>query len=142
MNITKKLFVQSMAISTAILFLNGINAVIRHLAGNDITMQWYDPISIVLTGVFCSLPTILLRDYEQWDRKTFWIRLLIHCLLLYAIVIGAGRLFKWYTDTESFVSVSVIFFIVYTFVWFFSYWLDKQDEKKINHALDEIRDDE
>ena len=111
MNITRKLFVQSMAIATGILFLNGINAVIQHFAGNDMTLQWYHPITIVLTGVFCSLPTILLRDYEQWDRKTFWLRVSVHCLLLYAIVAGAGWLFKWYTDPESFVSVSVIFFI-------------------------------
>ena len=142
MNITKKLFVQSMAIATGILFLNGINAVIRHFAGNDITMEWYHPIAIVLTGVICSLPTILLRDYEQWDRKTFWTRLAAHCVLLYAIVTGAGWLFRWYTDTDSFISVSIIFFIVYAFVWLSSHWLDKQDEKKINHALDEIRDDE
>ncbi len=142
MNITKKLFAQSMAIATGILFLNGINAVIRHFAGNDITMQWYHPITIVLTGIFCSLPTILLRDYEQWDRKTFWTRVIVHCLLLYAIVTGAGWLFRWYTDMESFVSVSVIFFIVYAFVWFSTHWLDKRDEKMINHALDEIRDEE
>ena len=142
MNITKKLFVQSMAIATGILFLNGINAVIGHFAGNDITMEWYHPITIVLTGIFCALPTMLLRDYEQWDRKTFWIRLSVHCLLLYAVVLGAGWLFRWYTDTDSFVSVSVIFFIVYAFVWLSSHWLDKQDEKKINHALDAIRDNE
>ena len=142
MSITKKLFVQSMVISTAILFLNGINAVIQHFAGNDITLQWYHPVSIVLTGILCALPTVLLRDMDQWDRKTFWIRVSVHCLLLYAIVLGAGWLFRWYTDLDSFISVSIIFFIVYVFVWLSSHWLDKQDEKKINHALDTIRDDE
>ena len=142
MNIAKKLFVQSMAISTGILFLNGLNAVIQHFAGNDITLQWYHPISIVLTGVFCALPTVLLRDMDQWDRKTFWLRVSLHGLSLYAIVIGAGRLFGWYTDPESFVSVSIIFFLVYVFVWLSSHWLDKQDEKKINRALDAIRDEE
>ena len=142
MNITKKIFVQSMAIATGILFLNGINAVIQHLAGNDMTLQWYHPITIVLTGICCALPTVLLRDEDQWNRKTFWIRVSVHCLSLYVIVIGAGWLFGWYTDTESFVSVSTIFFIVYVFVWLSSHWLDKQDEKKINHALDTIRDDE
>ena len=142
MSIAKKLFVQSMAIATAILFLNGINAVIQHLMGNDLTLQWYHPITIVLTGIFCALPTVLLQDYEQWDRKTFWIRLAVHCLALYAIVTGAGWLFRWYTDTESFISVSVIFFMVYAFVWLSTHWLDKQDEKKINHALDAIRDEE
>ena len=142
MNITKKMFVQSMAIATGILFLNGINAVIQHFAGNDITLQWYHPITIVLTGIICALPTVLLRDEDQWDRKTFWIRVSLHCLSLYVIVAGAGRLFRWYTDWESFVSVSIIFFIVYAFVWLSGRWLDKQDEKKINHALDTIRDDE
>ena len=137
----KKIFVQSMAIATAILFLNGINAVIQHFAGNDIVMQWYHPITIVLTGVLCALPTALLRDMDQWDRKTFLVRVSVHCLSLCAIVAGAGWLFRWYTDLESFVSVTVIFFIVYAFVWLSSHWLDKQDEKKINHALDTIRDE-
>ena len=142
MNITKKMFVQSMAIATAILFLNGINAVIQHFAGNDITLQWYHPITIVLTGVLCALPTVLLQGFDQWDRKTFRIRVSLHCLSLYAIVTGADWLFGWYNDLESFLSVSIIFFIVYAFVWLSSHWLDKQDEKKINHALDAIRDDE
>ena len=46
MNAAKKLFVQSMIISNSILFLNGINAVIQHFAGNDMILQWYHPISI------------------------------------------------------------------------------------------------
>ena len=125
MNIVKKLFVQSMIISTSILFLNGINMVIQHFAGNDLTLQWFHPVSIILR-----------------DRKKFMIRVSLHCLSLYAIVIAAGRLFGWYTDPESCVSVSIVFFIVYAFVWLSSHWLDKQDEKKINHALDTIRDPE
>ena len=142
MSIAKKIFVQSMAISTAILFLNGINAVIQHFAGNDITLQWYHPVTIVLTGVLCALPTALLRDGEKWDRKTLLVRVSLHCLSLYAVVAGAGWLFGWYDDAESLVSISIIFFIIYVFVWLSSLWLDKQDEKKINHALDTIRDEE
>ena len=142
MSITKKLFVQSMAIASAILFLNGINAVIQHFAGNDITLQWYHPLTIILTAVLCALPTILLRDSDQWDRKTFWRRVPLHCLSLYAVVAGAGWLFRWYDDAESLVSISVIFFIIYVFVWLSGHWLDKQDEKKINQALDTIRDPE
>ena len=142
MSITKKLFIQSMAIASGILFLNGINAVVQHFAGNDLTLQWYHPMTIILTGIFCALPTVLLQDMDKWDRKTFRIRVTLHCLSLYAIVAGAGWLFRWYTDLESFVSVSIIFFIVYAFVWLSTHWLDKQDEKKINHALDAIRDEE
>ena len=142
MNAAKKLFVQSTIISTSILFLNGISAVFQHFAGHDIVLQWYHPISIVLTGVLCSLPTVLLLDWDQWDKKTLWFRVGLHCLALYAAVAGAGWLFKWYSDAEGFVGLSVIFFIIYAFVWLSSHWLDKQDEKKINRALDEIRDSE
>ena len=142
MSAAKKLFVQSMVISTSILFLNGINAVFQHFAGNDIVLQWYHPISIVLTGVFCSLPTVFLLDWDQWDRKRLWPRVALHGLALYAAVTAAGWLFKWYMDMEGFISLSIIFFVIYAFVWLSSHWLDKQDEKKINQALDEIRDRE
>ena len=142
MSIAKKLFVQSMIISTSILFLNGISMVLQHFAGHDIVLQWYHPVSIVLTGILCALPTILLRDSDRWDRKTFWVRVPLHCLALYAAVAGAGWLFRWYDNTESWISVSIVFLVVYVFVWLSSHWLDKQDEKKINHALDAIRDTE
>ena len=142
MNIAKKLFVQSMIISTSILLLNGINMVFQHFAGNDLALQWYHPVSIVLTGILCALPTVLLRGSDQWDRKTFWRRVPLHCLVLYAVVAGAGWLFGWYDDAESLISISIIFFIIYVFVWLSSHWLDKQDEKKINQALDTIRDTE
>ena len=142
MNILKRLFVQSMVISTSILFLNGISAVIQHFRGTDLVLQWYHPLTIVLAGILCAVPTILLRDYDTWDRKTFRLRVALHCLALYAVIAGAGYLFGWYIDAESFLSVSVIFFLVYAFVWLSSLWLDKQDEKKINRALDAIRDEE
>lgn len=142
MSIIKKLFVQSMIISTSILFLNGINMALQHFAGNDISLQWYHPLTIVLTGVLCALPTILLRNSDQWDRGTFWRRVPLHCLALYGVIAGAGWLFGWYDDVESWISVSLIFLIIYLFVWLSSHWLDKQDEKKINHALDAIRDSE
>ena len=142
MNMAKKLFVQSMIISTSILLLNGINMVIQHFAGNDLVLQWYHPITIVMTGILCAIPTILLQDSDQWDRRTFWCRVPLHCLLLYAVVAGAGWVLGWYRDAESLIGVSVVFFVIYVFVWLASHWLDKQDEKKINHALDTIRDAE
>jgi len=141
-SMAKKLFVQSMIISTSILFLNGISMMLWHFAGRDLVLRWYHPITIVLTGILCALPTILLRDSDRWDRKTFWKRVPLHCLALYAAVAGAGWLFRWYDDAESWISVSIVFFAIYVFVWLSSHWLDKQDEKKINRALEAIRDTE
>lgn len=66
----------------------------------------------------------------------------LHCLTLYAVVIGASFLFHWYSGLDGYVGVSVIFFTIYAFVWLTNRWLDKKDEKKINKALDAIRDKE
>lgn len=82
---------------------------IQHFAGKDLSLQWYHPVTIILTGILCALPTILLRGSDQWNRKTFWRRVPLHCLALYAVVVGAGWLFRWYDDTESLIGVSVIF---------------------------------
>ena len=142
MNIVKKLFVQSMAISVSLLLINGIHMVVKHFSGQDIVMLWYHPISILLTGVLCALPTLLLRNMEEWPPRVFLRRVALHGLLLYAIVAGAGRLLGWYEDTAGFVCVSVIFLTVYIFVWLISHWMDRQDVKKINSALDSIRDSE
>ena len=142
MNIMKKIFVQSMVISTSILLLNGINAVIQHFAGNDMILLWYHPISIVLAGSLCSLPTFLLRDMESWSRKTFAVRVILHCLSLYAVIVGMGYLFGWFTGLDGLAGVSFVFFVTYAFVWLSSHWLDQRDAKMINHALDSIRDRE
>ena len=58
---------------------------------------------------------------------------------------GRGRRglgFQMVHGREGFIGLSVIFFVIYVFVWLSSHWLDKQDEKKINRALDDIRDKE
>lgn len=142
MNTVKKLFIQSTIISTSILLINGIIFVFQHFAGNDVVLLWYHPVTIVLTGVLCALPTLLLENMEQWDRKKLRLRVTLHCFSLYAVVIGASTLFHWYSEIEGYISVSVIFFVIYGFVWLATLWLDKKDEKQINLALDAIRDNE
>lgn len=142
MNITKKIFIQSMAISMSLFLLNGIQMVIRHFAGQDTVMLWYHPMTIMLTGVLCALPTLLLRNMDRWPPKVFVCRVALHGLTLYAAVSGMGRLLGWYEELIGFLCISVIFWAIYVFVWLCSHWMDKQDEKKINRALDEIRDKE
>lgn len=144
MSSAKKIFIQSMMISTGILFLNGIIATLRHFAGqgDEMMLMWYHPMSIIMTGLICALPTVLLKDRDSWDRKTYCRRIALHGLTLYAAVILAGWLLEWYTDPESFIGISVVFLLVYAFVWLASHWIDKRDEKMINQALAAIRDHE
>ena len=66
MNILKKLFVQSMVISTSILFLNGISAVIQHFRGTDLVLQWYHPLTIVLASDLHAGYHNRAKELERW----------------------------------------------------------------------------
>ncbi len=144
MNKMKLVFNQTMMVTSAVLFGLGIEALITHLAGDDnyFEWQWYIPLSIVLTGFLSSLPSILLVDNEKLTRRQLYIRLLLHFLCVYGIVAGCATVFDWYDTALGFGVISFMYVIIYFFVWVASWWLLKSDEKKINEALDEIRDKE
>ena len=142
MSICGKIFRQSAVISVSILLVNGVNAVIQHFLGNDITLSWYHPIIIVLVGVVCALPTLFLRDIGSCSRRSFMIRVVLHFLTLYAAVIGAGYLLGMCAGSGGLIAVSTVFFITYAIVWLTEYLIDRQNAKKINLALSAIRDEE
>ncbi len=133
-----------MMVSSAILFGLGVEALITHLLGDDgyFEWQWYVPLSIVITGFLSSLPSVLLVDNERLTKKQAYIRLLIHFLCVWGIVAGCATVFDWYDTPAGFCIISFMYILIYFFVWFASWWLLKSDEKKINEALDGIRDKE
>ena len=146
MNKLKLGFVQTVIISFAILtgiIIEGL--VYTVFFGDDLasfSLSWLQLLSIVLTGALCSVPTVLFLTDTDIPKKKYIIRIVLHCLGLYLIVSFFGWLFKWYTELSSFIMLTVIFFLVYVFVWIVSIWLYKRDDKKINLALDDIRDEE
>ena len=113
--------------------------------GDDLasfSLSWLQLLSIVLTGALCSVPTVLFLTDTDIPKQKYIVRIVLHCLGLYLIVGIFGWLFKWFTELSGFIMVTVIFFLVYVFVWIVSIWLYKRDDKKINMALDDIRDEE
>ncbi len=144
MNRIKLVFNQSMMVSSAILFGLGIEALITHLMGEDkyFEWDWYVPLSIIATGVLSSLPSMLLADGEKVTRKQAYIRIAIHFVCVYLIVIGCATVFDWYDTAFGFGIISFMYVLIYLFVWASSWWLLKADEKKINEALKDIRDEE
>ena len=136
----KIVFEQTMTISTGIFFMIGIGGVITHLSGKSYSLDWYHPLSIILISFLCALPTLLLEEAQ--GGKSSALRIIMHCLSLFAIVSIAGYIFNWYTEISGYISVAVIFFVVYAFVWTASIWMNKVDENKINKALEKFRDEE
>ena len=131
-----------MTISFAVL----VGIVIYCLFGGDpldeFKLSWIQLLSVVLTGAVCSVPTVIwLTDFDVPKNK-FIVRLILHCIGLYAIVSVFGWIFNWYNKLDGFIFMTIIYFLVYIFVWVVSLWFHKRDDNKINKALDDIRDEE
>ena len=135
----KFLFQQTMMISFGILVGISFQGLIY---GNEIYFTWYHPLSILISGVVCSLPTLILWSDKEVSRKKYIIQIIVHFLLLFAIVMTMGKIFRWYTVIEGALFVAGEFIFVYVFVWVATTWIGAVDGKNINNALDGIRDEE
>ena len=139
-------FLQTMMISFAILVGIIIEGVVYSVfMGDDLAsfnLSWLQLLSVVLTGAFCSIPTLFWLTDNDLPKSKFIIRLVLHCIGLYAIVCLFGWLFKWYQRIDGFIMMTVIYFLVYVFVCLVTLWLYKRDDNQINKALDDIRDEE
>mgnify|MGYP002525831842 CR=1 FL=1 len=109
---------------------------------SSFSLNWFQLLSIPLTGAVCSLVTVLLLCRENLSKKAYMISVIIHCICLYGVVILFGKLFSWYTKMDGFILMTIIYFLVYAFVWIATLFLQKQDDNRINKALDSIRDEE
>ncbi len=144
MNRAKIIFNQTLMISTAILFGLGVQALIGHLLGYEARIEWpwYIPLSIILTGFLCSVPTLLLIDEGELTNKHLKLRSLLHFILLWAIVSFCGFIFKWYSCIQNYIPIAVMYILIYGFVWVATMWITKSDENKINKAIKDIQDEE
>ena len=146
MNKLKLWLEQTMTISFAIYVGIIIEGLVYAMKGDALTsfnLSWLQLVSVILTGAVCSLPTIfwLVSDTDIPKNK-YIVRIILHCIGLYAVVSLFGWVFKWYTQIDGFIMITLIYFLVYVFVWCVSLWFHKRDENQINKALDDIRDEE
>ena len=140
----KIVFNQTLMISTGILFGVGVQALISHFSGGNrmLSWPWYIPLSIILTGFLCSLGTLLLLEEDSRDLVHSKLRILLHFIFLFLVVAGCGYLFGWYETPGELAVIGGMYVLIYVFVWAGSLWVGKADEKKINEAISEIRDEE
>lgn len=135
----KLLFLQTSFISLGIFFGVGITNLIMHFRGDTFIGEWYFLLSVILAGVLCSLPSLIL--YAE-KIKPFFIKIIIHFCTLFAAVSLLGWLFNWYSELMGYAIVMLIFIFVYIFVWLVTKWIYIKEDKEINNALNSIRDDE
>lgn len=137
---------QTMMISFAILvgiILEGlVYCIIDGAPLASFSLSWLQLLSVVLTGALCSIPTVFWLKNLECSKKQFIVRIILHCLGLYVVVSLFGLVFKWFTQISGFIMMTVIFFMVYIFVWIVTLWFYKREDSRINKALEEIRDEE
>ena len=140
----KLVFNQTLMISTAILFGHGVQAVIGHMIGAEETIvwQWYIPLSIILTGFLCSVPSLLLLADDRLSNKHMIMRIFIHFVSLWGIVSACGYVFQWYSSLAQYIPLAIMYVLIYGFVWGATLWITKSDENRINEAIKEIQDEE
>ena len=132
----------SFAILCGIVLEGVVFLIIYHDPLSSMVLDWYQLLSIPLTGAVCSVVTVLLLCRENISKRAYTISVIIHCICLYAVVILFGKLFAWYTKIDGFILVTIIYLLVYAFVWIATRFFQKQDDNRINKALDNIRDEE
>lgn len=144
MNKIKLLFGQSLMISTGILAAIGIENVIRYFHDGVFKLDWpwYVPISIVFCGIVCSIPTLLILDTDDLSKEAFRVRKIIHFLCVGAILSLFGFLFGWYETLPGYLIIMAMYLVIYVFVWVATMWVFKTEDKKINDAISEMRDEE
>jgi len=140
----KLVFNQTLMISTAILFGLGVQATLGHIMGGESTIvwQWYIPLSVIITGFLCSVPSLLLLEDDKLSSKHIKMRVFMHFVLLWGVVSLCGYLFQWYSNVSQYIPFAIIYVLIYGFVWVATLWIAKSDENRINEAIKEIRDDE
>lgn len=138
----KLFFFQSMMISFGIIVGMTIEAVFYKLLGEEFRLEWYHLVSIVVAGFACAWPALLKSPKREFSRNKFYLYIVIHFFLLMGEVVGIGYLFNWYRHWDGLIFVVADYILIYIFVWAVSAWMGFIDQKKINAALDEIRDEE
>ena len=145
MNKLKLIFEQTMMVSFMVLCYISVLGLLA-LSGTDTGFPWYIPGSIVLASFFCSLVTVLLLsdagDSKDESPAKYYIKLVAHFILLYALIMGFGYLFYWYRGTVGFILTSVVYVIIYAGTWVGTRLVFLHDDKIIGDALDKIRDEE
>ena len=133
---------QTFMLSFLIQVVMSLEALYSHAMGTTIDFSWYTPISCVLASFLCSLPTLILMTEKELPRPVRRLLPVLHCALVYVLIIGFGYVFHWYSNLTYFIITTIAYFVIYAIVWTLTLLSIKYDEKLINDALLTIQDED
>ena len=128
-----------MFIAVSIFTFIGLQFMVRFLVTGNTTysLAWHLPLSIILTAVLCSLPSLILYRDEKLAAPHY----LLHYVCVAIIVAIAGWLFDWYQGLGGLVWLMLIYTVIYSLTWLMMSWMSAAEDKKINQALEAMREE-
>ena len=133
---------QTLLISIGTYMVIGVEGMIQHFQGEEMSIPWYQVWAILLVGFITALPSVVWLGNEKVLPKHPVIKIVVHFLMLYGVISLAGKILNWYSKLKWYLIMSVGFFIVYAMVWLITIWFLKQEEDSINRKLEEIQDED
>lgn len=126
-------------ISTGVLFIISLSNLL--FDGNE-PLSPELPWQIFLTGILGALPSFLFYFKNEPTKKQFRVRTVIHFIVIEAVVMTEGALFKWYEGLVGALVFFAVVLAVYLFVWAYSYFMNMHLAKDINAALKRFNEDD
>lgn len=133
---------QTFLLTFLIILVMGVMGFVSFLQNDPVLFAWYVPLSAIVVSFLCCLPTLLFFTEKPLTKTQYHLLKWFHFFLIYAIVLGFGWLFHWYTNLKYFLIISIAYVINYFMIWNFSILIQKYDEKLINDALSAIQDED
>lgn len=96
------------------------------------------PWSILLTGFVGALPSFLFYFKNEPTKLRFYVRVVIHFIVLSSLIMSLGFLMGWFSSFAEGLIVFGIFFVIYVFVWIFSNFSNQSIADSINTELSRL----
>ena len=126
-------------ISTGVLFIISLSNLL--FDGNE-PLSPELPWQIFLTGILGALPSFLFYFKNEPTKNQFRLRTVIHFIVIEAVVMTEGELFKWYEGLVGALVFFAVVLAVYLFVWAYSYFMNMHLARDINAALKRFNEDD
>lgn len=141
-NIIKMIITHFFMISVCVMFITALIDVITGDFSWGYTYQPSYPWLIMLTGLLGALPSALFYFRKEPTKKQFYMRVVIHWVMIEAVIMTEGFFLGWYHDFLNAFIIFAIILIVYGMVWFFSAKTTSKDAVDINEALKKLNSEE
>jgi hypothetical protein len=135
--IIKMVVAQFFLITVLVLLATGVV-----FAVDQYPVSWLYPFYVLGCGFFGAVPSLVFYSKSQMARRTFWIRVVLHFVLLSSVIMLFSYLFGVYSTPIGALWVFLTFFVIYLLVWLITERVNHEKNRRFNEALKHFKEEE